>query len=369
MQIKEIKIEGFKSFGKTCQSVNLGNINVIIGANGVGKSNFINFMELLAYVANDRLGEYVAENGFADAIMHFGVKNTESVSGVLIFEDNGKQRKYGLELGKGANGELFFKKESLGKDDGSEEIFEYFGKKGVLSEDVKGGDEGLKRIIREYLQGCRVYHFNDTSITAKIRQPVSMWDYKYLRNDGGNIAAFLHHIRYEENLKKYYDRIVHLVQEVFPRFGDFELDLPGAGTDVRLSLTWHERGNDVVFGPNAFSDGTLRFVALTTLLMQPPEYLPKVIILDEPEIGLHPNAVKILADMIRMASAYSQIIVATQSLELLNEFEPEDIIIADYDENRKTSALKRLDLNTLEQWLDDYSLGELWEKSVLGAMP
>ena len=103
--------------------------------------------------------------------------------------------------------------------------------------------------------------------------------------------------------------------------------------------------------------------------MQPPEYLPRVIILDEPEIGLHPNAVKILADMIRMASTYSQIIVATQSLELLNEFEPEDIIIADYDENRKTSALKRLDLKALEQWLDDYSLGELWEKSVLGAMP
>lgn len=368
MRIREITIEGFKSFGEGNGKIPLEGVNILIGANGAGKSNFVSFIELLSALASDKLGYYVAENGFADPLMHFGVKNCESIEGKILFDEKNDQTEYSFSLNHGLNGELFIAREAISSKDKKVE-FEVSGKRSILCDESVTADTELRNRIKGYLNSCRVYHFNDTSMTARIRQPGSSWDYKYLRADGGNLAAYLRHMKSEGELNKYYIRIVKMIREAFPRFGEFELGLPGIGTDPKISLTWYEKGSEEVFGPGAFSDGTLRFIALTTLLMQPKEYLPKLIVLDEPEIGLHPNAVKILTEMIRMASDHSQIIVATQSLELLNEFEPGEIVVTEYDDIRKTSIMKRLDLIALEHWLDDYSLGELWEKSVLGAMP
>ncbi len=374
MRIKEIKIEGFKSYGTGMESLALDCVNTLIGANGVGKSNYISFMELLSAIVTDKLGKYVAENGYADALMHFGVKNTENINAQVTLADENEELVYDLALAHGINGELFLSQESVSitGDEAQKEqkwVYPIPGKTSALISYADEESAAIRKRIADFLAGVRVYHFNDTSITSKIRQPGSVWDYKYLRNDAGNLAAYLYHMKQEENLKPYYTRIVGFIREVFPRFHDFELELPYEGTDVRLSLTWYEKDSDEVFGPSAFSDGTLRFIALTTLLLQPAEYLPEVIVLDEPEIGLHPNAVSILATMIRMASENAQIIIATQSVELLNEFEPEDIIVADYDEKKRTSILKRMRNTELEAWLEDYTLGDLWLKNVLGAMP
>jgi len=374
MIVKDVKIEGFKSYGTGLENLELDRINVLIGANGAGKSNFISFIELLSAIATDRLGKYVAENGYADALMHFGIKNTENINVCVTLADDNEELIYECSLQHGVNGELFVSREAVGiAGNGDKEekkwIYSIFGKSSILLNDTDDDSIAIRRRISGFLAACRVYHFNDTSITSKIRQPGSVWDHKYLRTDAGNLAAYLYHMKWEESLKPYYNRIVSFIREVFPRFHDFDLELPYEGTDVKLSLTWYEKDCDEVFGPNAFSDGTLRFIALTTLLLQPAKYLPKVIVLDEPEIGLHPNAVSILATMIRMASEYAQIIIATQSVELLNEFEPEDIIIADYDDKKRTSILKRPKYSELEAWLEDYTLGDLWLKNVLGATP
>jgi predicted ATPase len=116
------------------------------------------------------------------------------------------------------------------------------------------------------------------------------------------------------------------------------------------------------------SDGTLRFICLTTLLLQPKSLLPDTLLIDEPELGLHPFAINLLADMLQEAAESKQVIVSTQSVELLNAFQPEDVVVVQREED--ASVFKRLDKAALSDWLaDDYSLGELWKRNILGGRP
>lgn len=123
----------------------------------------------------------------------------------------------------------------------------------------------------------------------------------------------------------------------------------------------------MLFGPHALSDGTLRFICLATLFLQPPEQLPATIVLDEPELGLHPYAIALLADMVRSAAQHTQVILATQSVTLVNQFEPEDILVVDRIQGK--SAFRRLGKEEMASWLEDYGLGDLWEKNLLGGRP
>ncbi|MBD5461239.1 MAG: AAA family ATPase [Lachnospiraceae bacterium] len=193
-----------------------------------------------------------------------------------------------------------------------------------------------------------------------------MADGTYLRSDGGNIAAFLYNMRENPDFTKYYERILRYIRIVLPQFYDFVLEPNPNGY---LPLNWRQAGCEEIFGPHQFSDGALRFVALTTLLLQPAVTAPMTIILDEPEIGLHPYAISILAKEMRMASKTSQIIVSTQSPLLLNEFSCKDVITAEYDSVNQCSVLKRHKEAELREWLDEYTLSELWEKNVLGGLP
>jgi len=132
-----------------------------------------------------------------------------------------------------------------------------------------------------------------------------------------------------------------------------------------IRLRWKHRGSDDTFDASDFSDGTLRFICLTTLLLQPR--LPTIILLDEPELGLHPYALHLLAGMMRAASANTQIIASTQSVTLANQFSCEDLIIV--DRVNDASQFRRLDEQELADWLDEYSIGELWEKNIIGGAP
>lgn len=156
------------------------------------------------------------------------------------------------------------------------------------------------------------------------------------------------------------------IRTIIPQFFDFFLNPDQNGC---LSLNWRQEGSEEVFGPHQLSDGTIRFIALTTLLLQSPKTAPMTIILDEPEIGLHPYAVSVLAKEIRMAATTSQIIVSTQSPKLLDEFGCEDIIIAEYDNVSCATVLRRPDEKKLRECLREYSIGKLWEKNVLGGLP
>ena len=223
-------------------------------------------------------------------------------------------------------------------------------------------------VIFNLLKNCQVFQFHDTSNEARIRNSGYINDVEFLRSDGGNLAAFLYTIKNQKESEKYYNRIVRYIKMAMPQFNDFVLS-PSAQNSNYIMLNWLENDSEYLFGPHQISDGSLRFMALTTLLMQPPKFLPSVIILDEPELGLHPSAISLLAGMVKTASQNCQIILATQSTRLIDEFEANDIIVVERNEKEKCSVFKKLNEEVLGNWLDRYSMSELWEKNIIGGRP
>jgi len=176
------------------------------------------------------------------------------------------------------------------------------------------------------------------------------------------LAAFLYLL--QETQPDYYRQIVETVRLVAPFFNDFVLR-PNPFNEDKIQLEWQEKGSDGPFSANYLSDGTLRFICLATLLQQPN--LPTTILIDEPELGLHPYAIVVLANMLRSAATQTQVIISTQSVPLVNQFTPEDIIVVDRQDGQST--FERRSTANLEAWLDDYGVGDLWEKNLLGGRP
>lgn len=302
-------------------------------------------------------------------MLYFGAGQTERIRGELQIHDAGGKKEdiYSFGLERAANDQMYFAWERVVyQDDLHVSPYEKDFGVGHFEAELSGAWDVTARTLRNYLERLRVFHFNDTSINARIRSIANAVDAAYLRSDGGNIAAFLYQMRGNPEYVPYYERIIRHIRMVLPQFYDFVLEPDGNGY---LPLNWKQEGAEEVFGPHQFSDGALRFVALTTLLLQPARTAPMTIILDEPEIGLHPYAISLLAKEIRMASRTSQIIVSTQSPLLLNEFSCGDIIVAEYDDVHQRSTLRRHEEENLKEWIRDYTLGELWEKNVLGGLP
>jgi len=368
-KLNRIKVSGYKSIGsgKSSIDLNLSNINIIIGPNGAGKSNIVSFFKMLSNIMTGAFQMYVGKNGSAENLLYFGSKNTPVINASLEFQNEENTDIYEIALGKAVQDSLIFLSESIiwnGKRfelaSGQKETF-------LLSDEVKHSSE---KIVRGILSNCRTFQFHDTSATAYIRGATRIDNNRFLMSDGGNIAAYLYMLKNKsQEYKKYYERIVEKIHFVMPQFSDFILE-PQALNEDYIKLQWKSTdGVEYPFGPEQFSDGSIRFIALATLFLQPPELLPSVIIIDEPELGLHPLAIDILASMIKTAALHSQIIVATQSARLIDSFEPSNIIVAEYDKSNKCSSFKHLNEEELKDWLEDYSVSELWEKNVLGGQP
>lgn len=355
-QLSRIVIWGYKSL-KKCD-IAFGKINVLIGSNGAGKSNFISAFSLLQNILTKNLQIFVAQSG-VNALLYKGRKETEEIAFEVFFGLNS----YGFNLIPTDDNRLIFQKE-------------YFGYHGAWENEsniARGHSEsmwetGAHNKIDEYVipilrkQNWRVYHFHDTGRNAKLKQEHNISNNKTLTFDAANLAAFLY--RLKANYKKNYEDIVRTVKLIAPYFSDFILE-PQEGNEEQIVLRWQQKGCDDIFNPSQLSDGTLRFICLATLLLQPHELQPATIIVDEPELGLHPYAITIFAEMVRQLSDERQIIISTQSVELLNEFEVEDVIVVGRGENG--SEFKRLNEEELGSWLEeDYALGELWKKNILG---
>lgn len=210
----------------------------------------------------------------------------------------------------------------------------------------------------------RVYHFEDTSSSSPMRKTARVDDNRFLRADGANLPAFLYLL--QEKHRDSYDLIVRTVQRVAPFFDDFRLD-PLLLKPDDIKLEWRHKGSDQYFDASSLSDGTIRFIALATLFLQPDQLRPSLILVDEPELGLHSYALEVLAALVRQASVTTQVIVSTQSSLLLDHFEPEDVLVADRVDGG--TQLTRLKSPQLAKWLEDYSLGQLWEKNEIGGRP
>ena len=367
MPIDRIHIKNFKSI-RDSGDIKIEPINILIGANGVGKSNFISFFKMLNSIFKKRLWQYIADNNYENGILYFGRKKSKFIEGSIVFRP---------ELKKNTNNNYKFKlvpkQQASGfyfeKDDGGVNSFAYGFNESWYYENLGGkgkeesgiADSGLDRadFLRDYFSSFNVFHFHDTSSSSLLKQPNKTLDYKYLKSDGSNLAAFLYKIK--DTHPKHFKIIEYTISSVAPFFERFDLAPDEKNPDV-IFLNWLERGSDEYFNAHHLSDGTLRFIALSTLFLQP--VLPKTIILDEPELGLHPFAISKLTGMIKKASVHSQIIIATQSVNLVNEFSADDIIVADREDNQ--TVFKRQSQESLKTWLEGYSIGELWEKNVIG---
>jgi|TARA_B100000519_G_scaffold149193_1_gene130042 predicted ATPase len=370
MKLKEIAVKGFKSISNhDYERIAFNDVTVLLGANGSGKSNLISLFRLLGFMTTGALQQYVGRQGVSQ-LLFYGSKVTESLSFSVKLEDDSTTDSYDVKLSYGLPDRLFVSGEQVSYHKaGHSRPQEYFLSSGGPEAELGQDDRPTSKVLTGLLRGIQTFQFHDTSDTARIKDRVYVDDVSYLRSDGGNLAAFLKMLKESDSYRPYYERIVRHIRKIMPQFNDFVLDtLPGNDRFVRLNWSDTYR-QDYLFGPDQISDGSLRFMALTTLLLQPPALLPKVIVLDEPELGLHPAATLELAGMIKRASQKTQVVLATQSTRLVDEFLPEQIVIVERNSKTGASSFHRLEPEALGEWLQRYSLSELWEKNVLGGQP
>jgi predicted ATPase len=357
-----IKIKGYKSI--RAMELELNSLNILIGANGSGKTNFISLFTLLRQIIEENLQLYVGQSGGSDTFLYFGQQITDEIVINLAFGKNG----YDCTLIPAAGDVLIFADEYcwyLGP--GYSEPYTMLLGKGHKETNLYAESRSQSRItivdhVLRSIRSWRVYHFHDTSSTAKLKQTGDINDNRVLHPDASNLAAYLYLL--QETQLEYYQQIVDTIQMVAPFFDDFALR-PSPFNENKIRLEWHEKGSDIDFDASYLSDGTLRFICLATLLLQPN--LPATILIDEPELGLHPYAITVLANLLRSAATQTQVIVSTQSVPLVNQFVPEDIIVVDRKDEQ--SAFERRNTKDLAAWLDDYGVGDLWEKNLLGGRP
>lgn len=356
--ITKIEISGYKSI--KALTLDLKPINILLGGNGVGKSNFISIFSLIRNIYNGNLQNYVQSKGGVNSLLHFGKRYTSEMSFDIYFKSlDGHENKFILDLEAGQNNLFIRTTRTTYKWKGNwgrEQEFEA----NVLESDFKNIKSGQAFWVNDRLKEFDVYHFHDTSDTSPMKDLGDISDNRSLRRDGSNLAAFLYYL--QQIHPKHFKRIELLIKSIAPFFGKFVLE-PNRLNEETIQLRWEEQGfPDTNFNAYHLSDGTLRFICLATLLMQPDP--PQTIIIDEPELGLHPVAINKLASLIRKISETTQVILSTQSINLIDNFDVEDIIISNRENNQ--SVFKRLNRDDLKIWLDEYTLGDLWGQNKIG---
>lgn len=364
-RLTRITLRGFKTI-RELRDFEPESLTILIGPNGAGKSNFISFFRMLSWalVPPGQLQSYVATAGGASAILHAGATVAHEIEAILnVTTDQGKNE-YGLRLSHAAGDTLVFAEESFRfRRPGQDRPAPGLGVGHKESELITKAESGNKTavMILGMLRRIIVHQFHDTSARSRIRNKWNADDGRRLKEDAGNLAPFLYRLQNTE--PRYYRRIVDTIRLILPFFATFELQ-PEYGS---LMLRWRELGSDHVFNASQAADGMLRIMALVALLQQPERDLPDVLVLDEPELGLHPYAIEILAGLLKSVATQVQVIVATQSVALIDRFDPENIVVA--NRSGSETSFRRLGSEALADWLGEYSLSELWEKNVLGGRP
>ena len=362
--LDKITIKGFKSI-KSLEDFELGKLNILIGGNGAGKSNFIDFFRMLHAMMDENLKDYIRESGGISDLLFNGRKITE----LLKFETHFGIRGYRFNIVPGAK-ELDFSitKEARYYESGRTgwwELGDSSDGTSLLAQEIKNKtpDSKYGQPVYDAITSWQIYHFHDTSSKAPMRYPEIIQDNKELRYNGANIAPYL--LKLKNKYMNIYNEITEAVRLVTPFFDEFTLEIEELGQKQKVNLTWRQKGSDYPMQPYHLSDGSIRFICLATALLQPQP--PATIIIDEPELGLHPFAINILGELVQSAAKRTQLIIATQSPLLVDNFDPDVVIVV----NRKkgASTFERLNKNELSHWLKDYSLGELWRKNIVAGGP
>ncbi len=360
--LERLKLSGYKSIREA--EIEFSRLNVLIGANGSGKSNLVSFFAFLSAALNEKMDACLGRHGGPNALLYFGPQRTNEIAVEATVRTREGTGVLHQRLGFRAPDSLFYSDRAV-KDYREGEPPEMV-INDVCSLAMTTGEELPDETIYYALkERVATFHLADTSLTAPIRTEGYIEDNKRLNSNGSNLAAVLY--RYKKADETAYRRIRSTVRKIVPSFDDFVL-APRELNPRNILLNWRQLGWDYLFGPHQLSDAALRAIALITVFQQPEdEYFPNLIVVDEPELGLHPHAMLIIAGLIRAASLRTQVLLATQSPTFLDNFNPEEVIKA--EESQKASHYRRVTSDELRDWLQQYSLGELWQKNILGGGP
>lgn len=365
-KLQEVLIRGYKSISfDNPVKLTLGSVNILLGANGAGKSNIISFFKMLSYMMSGSFARYVEMAGTSNSLLHYGAKQTPFMEGDLTFTDDRSIDNYKFRLTNAAPDRLIVTEESVHwYRKGEEKPYKVLLEPNFKESSLADCKDMVAKSIYWMLSYCKVYQFHDSSAEGPLRQACPVETADYLQAYGNNLPSFLYFLR--EHYNDSYNRIVSYVRDAVPQFLDFYLEPTGNN----ISLRWKDNSaTDYVFNAHQFSDGSIRFIALATLLLQSKETMPNVIILDEPELGLHPYAVTLLAQMVKDAAVHSQIIIASQSKDLVDHFDIDNISIVEMDGNHQCTTIKTLNEVDYKQWLEYYTVSELWDKNIIGGRP
>lgn len=360
--LEKLTIRNFKSIRE--QTLALGRLNVFIGGNGAGKSNLIEAFRFLREIVNQNLAGYTGIKGGADTLLYFGRKRSPEMSFHLEFGESDTSNAYSVKLRATDDDGLMITEEKVLYHERTHYPRPYNITISSISHESKLKTENricARQVMRD-LESYRVYHFHDTGDTAPVKGTGNVDDNRVLRPQADNLAAFLYWMQQKEQV--HFMNVQDTLRQIAPFFEEFRL-APSKLNEGKIRLEWKEKGSEGYFNASSLSDGTLRFLCLATLLLQPE--LPAVVLLDEPELGLHPAAVTLLAGLLSSAATRTQVIVATQSVTLVNQFAPNEVWAVDRQDGQ--SVFRHLGEADMTTWLDDYGLGELWEKNILGARP
>jgi predicted ATPase len=363
--LKKIVIRGLLSLEDV--SLEPGRLTVLIGPNGAGKSNVLTALKMLPLIRTQSLQRFVGEAGGASALLHYGPKRTKAIELQCTFEDEKKQSSYDANLGFASGDKLLFLDENVSiMPDLGGEGKQFLGK-GHWETQLQESSTPLAKSVSWWLGQMNFFHFHDTSLHSSLRTNAKGSDDRFLRSDGSNLAAFLLMLKESEEVShaKAWRRINKLVRRVAPSVKEL-LPTPVSNGNGSVRLDWLD-DQDESFGVHQLSDGTLRAIALITVLAQPTERLPKFMSIDEPELGLHPAAIRLLADLARSVSQHTQILFATQSTAFLDHFAPSEVVVVERHGGKTT--LRQLEEEPLRSWLEDYSLSEIFDKGIIGGRP
>jgi len=368
--IKSIEIQNFKSIQH--QRVELGNLNILIGQNGAGKSNFISLFKFLERLGEGQLASYIFKSGGIGDFFFRGLENSDQMDLQVQIYSPETETYFLYCFSIISDGESYrIDVEKLGSryQEYASNPYSINNQKleTILGSPQYYGKYKEAKFVKDFLSKLKFYHFNDTSENASNRLPQNIDEINSFKPEAENLAPFLLFLR-ENDFETYY-KIVETTKLVFPFFHDFAL-VESPKAKGKVLLHWKEKGSDYIFNAKQISDGTLRFISLATILAQPPDsqYVPEIIVFDEPELGLHPFAINVLAELLKKAALERQVVVATQSVGLINNFTPKDLLIVERTPEGATEFKRKKD-EDLQIWLDDYTLGQLWENNFLGGRP
>jgi predicted ATPase len=374
--VQQIHVAGFRSLKDVV--LEPGRLTLLIGPNGAGKSNLLQALRLIPLLRTRSLQRYVAEHGYAAALLHYGPKATEAIRLGVMIREQGCNYHYKASLAFAPDDSLFFLEEkldltddagcshqgSLGSGHRESRLMEASGSFSLPSALGDVPKPQALAAANRWLGRMTFYHFHDTSARSKLRTHARREDDRYPRSDGSNLAAYLLRLKDSDQDadRKAWQRINRHCRHIAPAIK--QLDPVAVNGSVRLD--WID-DRDERFGCHQLSDGTLRALALITVLSQPTDRLPLLISIDEPELGLHPAAIALIAELCRSICRHTQIVLSTQSTELLEYFAVEEVVVVEREHGETT--LKRLSEQDLRLWLEDYSLRDLYAKGVIGGMP